>query len=316
MSWLWCIDWTASAPSSFGRRRQVILGFASSLPFLCRSIGLCVPPVTALTLRRKRAPVITTLIAAAALASLWLVWVLFNTPPSQPLLRYYTGENYVSWWLADGSIFHIPLSNLLGILTATLALQIPLVAAGELRTSWPVVAGIGIYIWREAIIRFNTALGSALMAYVLVILPWTWPPNRFLVPLMPASDDLHRSRCKKNRRTGPEGNTWCGRGSSGRLCRVGECLPTLQARPSHTSGWFPLSNGARASDSVVTLRRDVQLDSDGDSPERNRPSRVSAPWCTCIRAAAGFRPFLSRPSALFYQIGSNPLGSVEEFASP
>jgi hypothetical protein len=194
-----CALWTLEnlrwrcAPSPF---REGLAGTIIALPFLCRSAGIVVPLAGMGFLYATGRRVRWLILGAMILVIPWIAWSVLAVGASQrdPITSYYT--DYIGDWIsAIPSLLSVAFTNILLMITGAGALSLdgfraPIVTsqAGPLRTSFIslcLVAGAAgwLRIFRE--MKKFRILPAILMAYALVIAVWPWPPERFLVPVMP-----------------------------------------------------------------------------------------------------------------------------------
>jgi hypothetical protein len=193
---------------------QFFLGVLLALPFLCRSVGVTLV-VAALLIQYYRGRTLRWLaLGMAAVMLPWFIWMAAGLGGwnQDPVTGYYT--DYVSWWGAMGWVmaFRIIWHNLLNILIASAAMSLEGLNAilqsinlwGWLSLTFflgaiPLVAlTIKLRTWR--------LLPFFIIFYLLLILVWPWPPNRFLVPILPfllayflegSSNFISRGKIKK-----------------------------------------------------------------------------------------------------------------------
>ena len=298
-------------------RQKISLGALAALPFLARSVGLCVPAAIALMLKLRSRPVMLSMLAAAVTASTWVLWVYFNSwsvGGSASVYAYYTADNYRSWWLSD-SAARVPFRNLVWIITGAATVVLPILTTIRTTFAWPLVLVIGACVWVEAYKRYRAStLGLIIAGYVAIIVVWPWPPERFLVPLMPVLA----------------------------ICLVGSAMNLASRLPgSVTRLVLPLGAvlaiGANVMQHAAVVRR---VQSTG-YPFRNTEQalvrwadyedvfqwlRTNTPSHAIVASGLdsmvflyadrqGFRPFVQRPVAMFYGSSDPPLGSLEEFTA-
>ncbi len=170
---------------------QILLGLLLALPFLMRIIGLVLVPAALLTLYLRGRRIRWVGLGAAFIVMPWILWMLAGPQWAQNQVNtYYT--NYVSWWSSFGllSITKLFLLNLLYI-TRSFA-SISLAILDEMVQHFGILF-IGpciliALITLVGIIRSFPArqiLSYYLIGYLCVILVWPWPPQRFIVPILP-----------------------------------------------------------------------------------------------------------------------------------
>jgi Dolichyl-phosphate-mannose-protein mannosyltransferase len=190
---LWALERHLEHPHT-SRSVQFGLGLLLALPFLCRTIGAVFVLSSIAVLFRSRRPMRWCLAGAATAALPWILWSLLGRGvwDRNPIDGYYT--DYLGCWSSTGvdMIGRVFRSNALlvargsgkfaceGLAAATKPLLDP-----ELRTL--ILVSVGAIPWLMMIrpLRQGRPLPCAMAAYLLIMLLWSWPPQRFLVPILP-----------------------------------------------------------------------------------------------------------------------------------
>ena len=168
----------------------VLTGVVVALPFLCRTIGIVFIPVAAWLVVRNGRPVRRLLLGAAIVVLPWIVWIAANRPTAADavVLGYYTSSNYAESWFDSfgGRLLAI---NLLDLLISTARLPVEGLTVLGVFDQWPVGTAVGALIWVRVLRGFTQARVAVgfFTASAVVMLFWPWPPERFLVPLLPVS---------------------------------------------------------------------------------------------------------------------------------
>ncbi|HEY3394917.1 MAG TPA: hypothetical protein VGK58_19590, partial [Lacipirellulaceae bacterium] len=190
---LWALD-THLEGYGASRRRQFRLGLLLALPFLCRTIGAVFIVSSVAVLWRAWRPVRACLVGAAIAALPWILWSLVGRGvwDRNPIDGYYT--DYVGCWSSTGFDMLIPVfrANALWVAIGSSGLVCEgLWAACEpyLASNWCeiILAAAGLIPWLMIIrpLSQGRPLPCAMAGYLLLILFWSWPPQRFLVPILP-----------------------------------------------------------------------------------------------------------------------------------
>lgn len=180
--------------TNLSRRSQFGVGMLLALPFLCRTIGatIIVGGIWALW-RSGRS--IRYCASGAALAALpWVCWSLAGRGiwDQDPVDGYYT--DYLGCWSSTGVRLasKVFLFNLL--MTAQGSAELTLEGLWAAMEPWigrkPLFAVfmlIGLTPWMAMApgLRRGRVLPCVMAAYLAAVLVWSWPPYRFLVPILP-----------------------------------------------------------------------------------------------------------------------------------
>jgi hypothetical protein len=234
---------------------------------------------------------------------------------SRPTIQaeaYYSVHNYLDWW-SVGS-WRVPLTNALWIAFGTAHLQ-----AESLLTNvaWLVPVTVGLLTWIRIIRASREAsrpLPLMLLGYAAVMLIWTWPPRRFLSPLLPflsfytveafgqAFNWLH-ARLRTLLAVGVVAGVLCA--NTYHIVRTRAVIEETEY-PARTyvvsqaptfAAYYDLFSWIRAN----TDPRDV-IASGLDSMVYLYTDRQA------------IRPFVVNPGALFYGLPGRPLGDIDDLA--
>lgn len=314
----WCFDAALERPAG-SRARQIALGIVLALPFWARTVGLALVPAGLLLLHRAGRP--KRWVAAGATAALvpWAAWMLIGLAARQAdgVEGYYT--NYLSWYSSLG----LPLaarvfsSNMLRIIWSPGGLALDgtndvLLRAGVAPIL--VVLTLGVFAWlplcRQA--YRGRVLPTMLCAYLLLVAVWPWPPDRFIVPILPmvvgymlvGISFLPRQRLPQAR--------W-------RIAAVTVVMVFAAANLICLSRYRKLSHLTRFPQNRLGANP-VRWESYEHLFEwiriRTDPDAVVAteldPMFYLYTSRRGFRPFVSRPGAMFYGSDEPVLGTVDE----
>jgi hypothetical protein len=176
------------------RRRQFAWGCVLGLPFLCRSIGATLIVSGLWVLLRHRRPLRWY---AAGIACTVLPWILWSTAGrgiwnQNPVDGYYT--DYFGCWSSTGVSMAGRVISQNALMIAHGSAELPLEGAATFVAPWlgPPVTNtllmvIGLVAWLALIsdlVKYR-ALPWMLAVYLAAMLVWSWPPQRFLVPILP-----------------------------------------------------------------------------------------------------------------------------------
>jgi hypothetical protein len=173
-----------------GVRGALILAGICALAFHTRTIGisLAVPATWVLWRGGGFRTASAFGLAFVALCLPWLVWQAMHTAPPDLVLMYYTKANYGGWNLLTGGGAH-----LVGQVVAYNVLYV--LAAPSLLWSLPPVLRLPLLYLAFLVLgavgtcRMLRGRGAAVALWIAatigILLLWTWPPGRFLVPVLP-----------------------------------------------------------------------------------------------------------------------------------
>ncbi|MEX2112204.1 MAG: hypothetical protein WD845_03415 [Pirellulales bacterium] len=190
---LWGVESYLLRPD-MGKRKQFAWGAALALPFLCRTIGatLIVAGLGVLLFHRRPLRWYTAGTVCAALG--WIMWSLAGRGiwDTNPVDGYYT--DYLGCWSSTGVslVGRVFSKNLL--MTAHGSAELPFeglsaAMAAVLGRGYTnvliIIAGLAPWLTMIPDLRRGRALAWMLAASLGAMLVWSWPPYRFLVPIMP-----------------------------------------------------------------------------------------------------------------------------------
>lgn len=186
---LWQIDKSLIHPPE-GGWRGTLLGVLMALPFLCRTIGIALIPISLWLLWRNGRPWKWTCLGAAMTVSPLLMLRLLGRVcwSEDPIAGYYT--DYFGAWVASGLpvLGTIFVQNSLACLLTTPFFALD--GAGQMleqtNCSLPgtLILGLGLLPVVSVVSnRGGQALPSCLAVYLTIVCAWPFPPYRFLVPV-------------------------------------------------------------------------------------------------------------------------------------
>jgi hypothetical protein len=193
ISALWALERHLEHPRT-SRWAQFGLGLLLAMPFLCRTIGAVFILSSVAVLYRSRRPTRWCLAGVATAVLPWILWSLLGRGiwDRDPIDGYYT--DYIGCWSSTGvnMIGRVFCSNALLVARGSgrftcegLAAAVRPLLDPELRTL--ILVSVGSIPWLMMVrpLRQGRALPLGMAAYLLVMLLWSWPPQRFLVPILP-----------------------------------------------------------------------------------------------------------------------------------
>lgn len=184
---MWVLERHLEKPFA-SRTAQLFAGVLVALPFLCRTIGIIfLLGVLFIALRHRKAlrfPILGIALIVFPFG-LWMLW-FSKWVSATSSNTYYT--NYLSWWLSYG----IPHQ---GRVLASNAFDICFGASPFSQVVWAyipqwvyygsvAIGFLGLTCLLSGIKRFRV-LPTFTAAYLLLVLVWPWPPSRFLIPILP-----------------------------------------------------------------------------------------------------------------------------------
>jgi hypothetical protein len=173
-------------------RTFFLLGLLCGLPTLCRSVGIVLVPAALWICWRRKLPWFWTLLGMGVMIGPWVLWAKagVGTWERDTVAGYYT--DYVGWWkeAAPHQLGEVLEGNFLGMTS-----HVP---------RYCLQGGVELYaiLWFEGLqglillggvtwvtlslwVVRGKVLAICLLAYLVLICVWPWPPGRFLLPLMP-----------------------------------------------------------------------------------------------------------------------------------
>jgi hypothetical protein len=190
---LWGLESYLACPATT-RCKQFLWGYLLGLPFLCRTIGATLIVAGLCVLLRQRRPL--RWYAAGALCAV-LPWILWSAAgrgiwEQNPVDGYYT--DYFGCWSSTGVSMAGRVISKNAQWIAYGSAEMPLEGAAAFVGPWiglPVtgtlLAVLGLTTWLAILpdLKKFRALAWMLAVYLAAMLVWSWPPQRFLVPILP-----------------------------------------------------------------------------------------------------------------------------------
>ena len=187
---LWAIDRQVRFP--FDKRgSQILLGLLLALPFLTRTIGLVMIPAGLLVLYLSEQRVRWVGLGASLIIFPWILWILIVPKWDQNQINaYYT--NYLSWWSSFGglNLFKVIILNILFILKSIVDISLNLFSLltykyGILILPFSIYFGLIAIICLLKNVKYFQLLQGYIILYLCIIVLWPWPPQRFIIPILP-----------------------------------------------------------------------------------------------------------------------------------
>ncbi len=312
---MWILDSQIEAPLA-RRTALFLLGTALALPLLCRTIGIATGlVVVALALLRDRRlrwlALGTVLIALPS-----LIWI-------PAVARWGNGSSgsgpyadYLSWWQSYGtsSLGSVLRSNAFDIcLGQTPIAQIPWRDVPIWLSRTAAVFGFFSLVTMTREIRRVKALPMCLAAYLMIVLLWPWPPERFLVPVLPIMFAYLMSTTLHAAKTFP----LVRKASAALLFAVFLSVNAVHlwrdiesSRANHYPGYM-LRDGSLSWSSYSAMFDWIK--------KHTNPGDVFASGMDSMlylyTGRFAFRPFVARPGSLFYGDPLPALGSLSELVA-
>jgi hypothetical protein len=173
----------ASSPA-----REFLAGVVLALPLLVRTAGAVVPMAAALVLLRHGRPLRWVVPGMVAVGLPWALWVLHGSDAAADAVIAYQTD-YWGWWLDHGSLQTVA-ANAYKAGEAFVHIDLEGFAHALYTygggATWLFFA-IGILPWIAVVAEARSfgLLPVTLLAYVALLCAWPWPPDRFLVPVLP-----------------------------------------------------------------------------------------------------------------------------------
>ena len=190
---LWAVDRQLVRPSQ-SRLAHVGLGIVVALPFLCRTIGAPLIPAALWVLFRSRQRLRWYVFGMTATSLPWILWSVMGRGiwDANPTVGYYT--DYLGCWSSTGTqlFWRVVLSNAFAVAHGSAVLCLEGLADafpqyGGSGTRWAILVIVGVAPWMTLFpqLRDRRILPWAVSTYLLITLVWSWPPFRFLLPILP-----------------------------------------------------------------------------------------------------------------------------------
>lgn len=193
VSALWAVDGHLLR-SGTSRLARFSVGVLVGLPFICRTIGAPVMLAALWVLFRAKRNLSWYVTGMTLVALPWILWSMVGRGiwNENPIDGYYT--DYFGCWSSTGlGLFGrvVTLNTIAAAcgngelcLEGLSDLVLPLAGNGVRMT---VLIAVGFVPWLKLFpqLRGQRCLPWAFSSYLLLVLVWSWPPNRFLVPILP-----------------------------------------------------------------------------------------------------------------------------------
>ena len=189
---LWAVERLRGSPEPSSPWQEFLVGVLVGLPALCRVVGGVLPVVVVLLLALERRRLIVVGMGSAVVIFPWLVWVgaAMGQSVADPLVGYQT--DYLAWlWWSDLSFSWTVLSsNAAALLRAFTHISYEGIArlVYQVTDSEPLLALLGGLVGFVPLMRRCRRPSLAAwfsVVYLGLILLYPWPPDRFLIPMLP-----------------------------------------------------------------------------------------------------------------------------------
>ena len=171
-------------------------GVIAALPFLCRTAGVVVPVAACLAIVRAKRPVAPFVVGAAVAMAPWILWMLrgIGQLATSPIVGYQ--QDYLGHWSAG--YFGYPAGSRVALAAWVFGANLvkACTAVGDIaleglapflyeHAAWTVTA-LGALAWLAALagVVQLALLPTTLLAYLGLVCAWPWPPDRFVVPVL------------------------------------------------------------------------------------------------------------------------------------
>jgi hypothetical protein len=320
---LWGVEGFLLQPK-LTRRRQFVLGCVLSLPFLCRTIGATVIVAGLVVLLQNRRPLRWYAVGALCAVAPWILWSATGCGiwDQNPVDGYYT--DYFGCWSSTGLSMagRVVSQNAQMVAHGSAMMSLEGVAALAGHCLGINVAGtmlmvVGLATWLVLLSDLSKfrALPWMLAAYLAAMLVWSWPPYRFLVPILPFLAAYVLSACSRL------------------LKRGGESVARRLVRSIGVGAIVAANAGLLVSHAVQIGDSKYPLPKSGMTPvawssykaafawlrDNSRPEDVIAAGFDSMFALytdrSAVRPYVYSPGRLFYGEGQEARFSVDEIVS-
>jgi hypothetical protein len=287
-------------------------GLAIGLTLLTRAAGLALLAAAGAALLRKRRfrdAILLALVAAAVYAP-WIWWTAAHPYSGNATGAYYTGQNYRAWNVLFSfgpreklAIIYRNLIHLagdpLGFLEAPIALAPFLLL--------PTGIGLGYGIVRSLSGRGPVTVPVFLVCYLGLLVFWAWPPERFVVPVLPLILLMFWRASAKARTIA--GVRWA-------IRAVVLALAVSMGQHLYASCRRIAANGTPTSDNWFALRAMTTWIRSA-TPQSGILMGVMDPVMYLYADRRALRGYYLNPAALFYGVktGRNPVIEPAELAA-
>jgi hypothetical protein len=304
---LWILERQRRA--NYGSLHQLTSGIALSLPFLCRTVGIVIPMIALLVLRRQFVEKKWVFFGMGVGGSVWPIWSLLNASNEPDLVQYYT--SYLEFWQNFGS--NMPLTifiqNFISFIFSLLNLNSPEISSIVTKNILLIFFVFGILIVIRIIYDSikNKVLAIFLVFYLLFILVWPWPVYRFVVPIL-VFINFYMINFLSSRKSNKYHTLYL-------IPFILVFLINIYNYPSYLGvgkkfnypSNNPTGSGAAWND-YVELFEWIKINTE-------KSDIISSGMDTMIflyTERQGIRPFLSNPIGLFYSKCDEPLGNIKQ----
>lgn len=305
------------------RLGQFGLGLLLSVPFLCRTIGATLIVAGLFVLWRQQRPLKWSLAGVLTGTIPWVLWSLAGRGvwDHNPVDGYYT--DYVGCWSSTGigMMGRVVSWNALMILYGTGELALEGFSSSAKQGLGPgaavaILMLLGAVAWGSMApdLWRGRALPWALAAYLAAMLVWSWPPYRFLIPILPfLAAYLFSGPVALLRRLEAGPNLqWAGAAVMGILTIANGGLLAQHAwLTSHTG--YPVVNPADAKVTWAPYQRTFAWLRQNSGRDDVLSSGLDSMVALYTNRQA-FRPVVYNPGRLFYGQGNEPLLTGKDLA--
>jgi hypothetical protein len=200
---LWGVESLVLRPD-IPRRAQFAWGVVLALPFLCRTIGATVVVAGVWVVLRSRRPLRWYAAGVAFAVTPWILWSAAGRGiwDQNPIDGYYT--DYFGCWSSTGMSMMGRVISKNAPMIAYGSAEMPLEGATTFAGPWlgtgitrTLLIILGMTAWGAMVFDLSKrrALAWMLTVYLAAMLVWSWPPYRFLVPILPFLSAYMLSGC-------------------------------------------------------------------------------------------------------------------------
>jgi hypothetical protein len=190
---LWGVECFVLRPE-MPRRKQFAWGCVLALPFLCRSIGATLIVAGLWVLWRHRRPLRWYAVGVACAVLPWILWSAAGRGiwDQNPVDGYYT--DYFGCWSSTGVSMAGRVMSKNALMIAHGSAEMPLegvaafvgpVLGLSITAALMMIMGLAAWLTMFSDLRKGRPLAWMLAVYLAAMLAWSWPPQRFLVPILP-----------------------------------------------------------------------------------------------------------------------------------
>ena len=311
---MWALEKHLETPFS-SKNAQFLIGVFLALPFLFRSIGIVSLFAVLILAFRNKKIMYWPIIGAASTSFPYIAWLLMFSNRTSASSSYMTYTNYVNWWQNNGIHFldRVLISNSFVICFGSSPIsQSSYLSTLDSLSLIAVLLGLaGLIMIIRQLFQWKV-LPIIISGYLAIVIIWPWPPQRFLIPILPFLLVY----------------------SITAVVGISKCLPQAFRYVGFVLLGILLTANANAVLKDISVSRDNHYPAHMFKPRgvvsnwshyeemfqwikrHSNPDDLFAtgmdPMLYLYTERSVIRPFAEKPASMFYQDTAPPIGSLEE----